>query len=75
MHDFPTGADYAQDSANEANRHADKLDVKYEDLRERVVALENLVGHLVYRLDHMQALSDRDRLSHGHERSSRAGTG
>lgn len=62
--DFPTTADYARDSADQANKHAGKLDAKYEDLRERVVALENTVGQLLYRLDHMQAISDRDRMGH-----------
>ena len=73
--DLPTAGDYAQDSANKANKHVDDLDDEVRSLRERVVALENIVGQLTFRLDHIQAISDRDRLGHGHERASRTGAG
>lgn len=62
--DFPTAADYAQDSANEANKHVGKLDDEIKDLKERLIALENTVGQLLYTLDHMRAISDRDRMGH-----------
>ena len=63
-HDFPSAADYAQDSANEAQKHVADLQKEVDDLKKRVVSLENTVGQLLYRLDHMQAISDRDRMAH-----------
>ena len=48
MHDFPSSGDYAQSSADRANRDVAKLKDDLTRLRDRVVTLENSVGGMEF---------------------------
>ena len=48
MNDFPSAGDYAQSSADRANRDVAKLKDDLTRLRDRVVTLENSVGGMEF---------------------------